>query len=333
MVVEVDGSTVRVDYSSVPDAAAGPINCAAALDGLGEPDRDRDARRRRRGAERGPLPADRGGRRGRARCSIRCRRRRASSTRWPTFQAIEAIYNAIAKALPSAVPACCGGDIAALVWWGVARERPASPGPTGSPHPIGQGALGARRRREQPDPPRRGGDALLADRGVGGEEPVAAREGRAGAGLRAGRASTAAASASTSSSTRSRTATSPSAVERTKNAPWGLEGGGFGASERRRAGARRTGAASSSARRRGCAFPKGCDARAVHAAEAAATASLRSAIPRRCGATCARATSASSTRGRTTRTRSPPTRSGSGSAAPGRGSAARRRSAPRRGDR
>src|SRR5207237_50341 len=33
------------------------------------------------------------------------------------------------------------------------------------------GRLGPPRRRVQPDPPRRGGDSLLADRGVGVEEP------------------------------------------------------------------------------------------------------------------------------------------------------------------
>ena len=57
---------------------------------------------------------------------------------WPTFQAIETIYNAVAKALPGAVPACSGGDICSLVWWGVRRET-GEPWADGAPHPIGQG--------------------------------------------------------------------------------------------------------------------------------------------------------------------------------------------------
>ena len=76
--------------------------------------------------------------RGRARCSTRTRRRRASSTAGPAMQAIEVIYQAVAEALPEAVPACSGGDICALVWWGM-REETGEPWADGSPHPVGQG--------------------------------------------------------------------------------------------------------------------------------------------------------------------------------------------------
>ena len=165
-----------------------------------------DARRRRRVAERGPLPADRG--------------RRAAGLDVPSARAVAVLP------LRLAGDAGDGGDLrrrlegdadggaglqrrrhlrARLV--GRARghrravgRRVAAPGRAGR--------LRARRRREQPDAPRRGGDALLADRGLGVEEPVAAREGRARARLRAAPASTAAASASTSSSRRARTCTS-----------------------------------------------------------------------------------------------------------------------------
>ena len=58
---------------------------------------------------------------------------------WPTFQAIEVIYRAISHALPEAVPACSGGDICALSWWGT-REATDEPWVDGAPHPIGQGA-------------------------------------------------------------------------------------------------------------------------------------------------------------------------------------------------
>ena len=75
-----------------------------------------------------------------------------------------------------------------LVWWGD-REIPASLGPTALRIPSGR-AVGARRRREQLDAARRSGDALLTDRGLGIEEPLAAGEGRAGTGLvRAGQTS------------------------------------------------------------------------------------------------------------------------------------------------
>ena len=58
---------------------------------------------------------------------------------WIGDQSIEAIYQAVGQALPTAVPACSGGDICALVWWGT-REGTGEPWTDGAPHPIGQGA-------------------------------------------------------------------------------------------------------------------------------------------------------------------------------------------------
>ena len=58
---------------------------------------------------------------------------------WAGDQAIEVIYHAVAEAMPEAVPACSGGDICALVWWGDARGT-GEPWADGSPHPVGQGA-------------------------------------------------------------------------------------------------------------------------------------------------------------------------------------------------
>ena len=45
--VEVDGSTVRVDYTNVPDAASGADQHARFRRRSRQPDRDRDARGRR----------------------------------------------------------------------------------------------------------------------------------------------------------------------------------------------------------------------------------------------------------------------------------------------
>jgi N-methylhydantoinase B len=58
---------------------------------------------------------------------------------WSALQAIEVIYDAIAKAIPEAVPAWSSSCLCALVWWGI-REETGEPWADGSPHPIGQGA-------------------------------------------------------------------------------------------------------------------------------------------------------------------------------------------------
>ena len=208
VVLEVDGSTVRLDYSNAPRRAAGADQLPDPVDGVGEPDRDHDAGRRRRVAERGPLP-----------------RRSRSSTRpgsmfhpippspcflygWPAMQAMEVIYDAISKALPDGRAGLQRRRHLRARVVGRRARTTGEPWADGSPHPVGQGASVRGGRREQPHPPRRGGDAFLADRGVGVEEPVAAREGRARARLRRRRAGTAAGSASTSSSMPARTCTS-----------------------------------------------------------------------------------------------------------------------------
>ena len=92
--------------------------------------------------------------RGRARCSTRSRRRRASSTAGRRCRRSRSIYQALAEALPEAVPACSGGDICALVWWGV-REETGEPWADGVPHPVGQGAsTRAATAQQLADPPR-----------------------------------------------------------------------------------------------------------------------------------------------------------------------------------
>src|SRR5262245_7703938 len=136
--VVVRGSTVRVDFSNAPDAQAGPFNAPVAttvsasrvaitmLAGGGEAPNEGHFRPIEVVARpcsmfhpRPPSP-----------CFL---------CTWPGLQLIEAIYNAVAKALPEAVPCCSGGCLCALVWWGL-REGTGEPWADGSPHPLDQGA-------------------------------------------------------------------------------------------------------------------------------------------------------------------------------------------------
>ena len=135
--VEVEGSTVRVDYSRTPDAHPGPINTPIAstvsasriaismLAGGGEAPNEGHFRPTevvtRPGSMFHPLPP--------SPCFLYL---------WPALQAIEVIYDAISKALPEAVPACSGGDLCGIVWWGT-REASGELWADGSPHPVGQG--------------------------------------------------------------------------------------------------------------------------------------------------------------------------------------------------
>jgi N-methylhydantoinase B len=138
VIVEVEGSAVRVDYSNAPDAHPGPINCPLPSTVSGS----RIAITMLAGGNEAPneghfRPIEVVTRPGSmfhpdspSPCFLYA---------WPEFQAIEAIYDAVAKALPEAVPACSGGDICAFVWWGT-REATGEPWADGSPHPVGQGA-------------------------------------------------------------------------------------------------------------------------------------------------------------------------------------------------
>jgi N-methylhydantoinase B len=58
---------------------------------------------------------------------------------WASFQALETILEAVARAVPGSVPAGSGGDICSLVWWG-RRDATGTSWADGSPHPVGQGA-------------------------------------------------------------------------------------------------------------------------------------------------------------------------------------------------
>lgn len=136
--VEIEGSNVRLDFTHVPETQAGPVNCPvpstisasrvaiSMLAGYGEAPHEGHFRPvevlTRPGTMFHPLPP--------APCFL---------YGWPALQAIEVIYNAIAKALPTAVPAQSGGCIASVVYWGT-RQATGEPWADGSPHPTGQGA-------------------------------------------------------------------------------------------------------------------------------------------------------------------------------------------------
>ncbi len=141
--VTVSGSDVTVDYSRAPDARTGPVNSplpstvsatrvaismlASSAD-LGSDGHFHEGHFRpihiktRPGSLFHPLPP---------------------SPAWlyyvADYQAIEVIFQAIASALPEAVPACSGGDVTTLIWWGTFAET-GEPWADGSGNPVGHGA-------------------------------------------------------------------------------------------------------------------------------------------------------------------------------------------------
>ena len=209
VVLEVDGSTVRLDYSQRARRARRGRSTARSR----RPSRRAASRSTMLAgggecAERGPLPADRG--------------RHAAGLDVPPAAAGAVLPLRLAGdagdrgdlqrgrrgACRRRSRACSGGDICALVWWGVREDdrralgrRLAAPGRPGR-------ARSTATARAALHAPRRGGDALLAARGVGGEEPVADRSAASSRPTRAGPGGTAAGSASTWPSAASRTRSS-----------------------------------------------------------------------------------------------------------------------------
>ena len=300
--VEVDGSTVRVDYTNVPDQHPGPINtpipstvsasriAIALLAGGGEWPNEGHFRPlevvARPGSMFHPLPP--------APCFLYA---------WPTFQAMEAIYNAIAKALPRAVPGVLGRRHRGARVVGRRRGGPASRGPTGLRTPIGQGASvhgdgasclihhGEASTRFSPTEVWESKNPWLLEKVELAQDSCGPGEHRGGLGVDfffhalagllrhlRGRAD--------------------------EERAVGARGRRLRATERRRAEAcgreplrvRQGDAAARS---------QGCDARAVHGRGRRVRRACEARSRSGACATCARATSASSTRGRTTRTRSP----------------------------
>ena len=138
IVMEVEGSNVRLDFSGAPEQQRGPVNCPvpstlsasrvaiSMLAGFGEPPNEGMFRAlevvTRPGTLFHPLSP--------APCYL---------YGWPALQGIEVIYNAVAKAVPDAVPACSGGCILGVSYSGW-REKTGEPWADGAPHPTGQGA-------------------------------------------------------------------------------------------------------------------------------------------------------------------------------------------------
>jgi N-methylhydantoinase B len=138
VVLEVEGSDVRLDFSGAPPQQKGPVNCPvpstlsaarvaiSMLAGFGEPPNEGMFRplqiTTRPGTLFHPLPP--------APCYL---------YGWPALQGIEVIYNAVAKARPEAVPASSGGCILGVSYSGW-REGTEEPWADGAPHPVGQGA-------------------------------------------------------------------------------------------------------------------------------------------------------------------------------------------------
>jgi N-methylhydantoinase B len=138
VVLEIEGTTARLDFSNAPPARPGPVNCPIAstvsaarvimtmLAGGGEAPNEGHFRPIEVVARPGsmfhalsPSPCFLYG--------------------WPAMQATEAVLNAVAEAMPEAVCACSGGDLCAALWYGV-REETGDFWGDGSPHPVGQGA-------------------------------------------------------------------------------------------------------------------------------------------------------------------------------------------------
>ncbi|MCH8110847.1 MAG: hydantoinase B/oxoprolinase family protein [Proteobacteria bacterium] len=135
--VEIDGATARVDFSNAPDAVEGPMNsplprtvsaariALSMLAGGHEAPTEGHFRPievvTRPGSIFHALPPS---------PIFLCGR--------IAMQAIEVIYEAIAKVVPELVPAWSGSDLCALVWWGK-REATGEPWTDGSPHAVGAG--------------------------------------------------------------------------------------------------------------------------------------------------------------------------------------------------
>lgn len=136
--VEVDGSDVTIDFTGVPEQNAGPMNVPAPsavsacriaismLAGCGDAPNEGHFRamtvKTRPGSMFHPLPP-------------------APTFLYglPALQSIEVIYHALSQCSADLVPACSGGCIIGMTYWG-RRAATGAPWADGSPHPVGQGA-------------------------------------------------------------------------------------------------------------------------------------------------------------------------------------------------
>lgn len=136
--LEVKGSGVTLDFSNAPDQQRGPMNsplpstlsaarvAVSMLAGFGEPPNEGMFRAleviTRPGSIFHPeVPAP------------------SYLYSWVALQSIEVIYHAVSKAIPEAVPAASGGCLLGVNYFG-RRAATGEPWVEGTPHPVGQGA-------------------------------------------------------------------------------------------------------------------------------------------------------------------------------------------------
>lgn len=221
--IEIEGSDVRLDFSRAPGVRKGPFNtplpstisisrvAMTMLAGFGEAPNEGHFRPlkivTREDSMFHPLPP--------APCFLYA---------WPGLQAIEVIYQAISKVLPKAVPASSGGCICSLVSWGT-REATGEPWADGAPHPVGQGAwdggdggtmmyISQSATRLSPMEVWESRNPWLIERMELAQDSCGPGQYRGGLGL------------DLHFRMLEDTYVTP-VIERTKNAPWGLEGGGL----------------------------------------------------------------------------------------------------------
>ena len=226
--VVVSGSEVTVDYRRTPDAREGPVNSplpstvsatrvaitmlASASDPGGEGHFHEGHFRpihveTREGSMFHPLPPA-----------------PAFFYYMSDYQAIEVIFRAVAEALPGAVPACSGGDVTTLIWWG-SSPTPARLGPT------------APATQSDTEPPRsttgRTRSCTTARRARGSPRSRCGRRRTPGSSRSSSSARTPAAPADTAAASgvdmffhMLEDCWLTCGVERTQNNPWGLLGGG-----------------------------------------------------------------------------------------------------------
>jgi N-methylhydantoinase B len=225
LVMTVKGSDVEIDFSRAPGEQAGPINCplpatiaatrvaVMMLAGGGEaPNEGHFAPVSvitRPGTLFHPEPP--------APCFL---------YGWPAIQAIEVVFRAISEARSGGVPAGSGGCVCCLVWWGE-RETTGEPWADGAPYPIG---LGGHLDAD-------GGNALMhVSQTAARAAPIEVFEARYP--IRVEEADLAADSCGPGkhrgglgldmSFRALEDCWLTTVIERTKNAPWGLKGGGEG---------------------------------------------------------------------------------------------------------
>ena len=222
--VEVSGSDVCVDFSAAPDELGGPMNCPLATTVSA-------ARVAMMTFAGGAESANEGHLRP---ISIKTRKGTMFDPRppapiflyyWPAMQAVDAIHRALADARPEAVTAGSGGDLCALLWWGVDPDGTFWADATD--HYIGQGATlehdgappfmhitgsGIRNTPIEVVESRR---PMVTERFEYAVDSGGAGRTRGGLGVEIHYRAT-------------REVSITSTVERTTTPPWGLEGGGAG---------------------------------------------------------------------------------------------------------